>query len=69
MVDLLDTLVARRACQFVVELGLHQSVFKGDFEVVMKAPSKGVSTLSCHIVKDIMLTDSFRTHSFSHVRQ
>lgn len=36
--------------------------------MVMKAPSWGVSTLSRHIVKDIMLTGSLRTHSFSHVR-
>ena len=39
-VDLLETLVARRACQFVVELGLHLSIFKGDYEVVIKAPSR-----------------------------
>ena len=39
-VDLLETLVARRACQFVVELGLHLSIFKGDSEVVIKAPSR-----------------------------
>ena len=67
-VDLLETLFAKRACQFFVELGLHQSIFKGDFEVAMKAPSRGVPTLSRHIVKDIMLTGSLRTHSFSHVR-
>ena len=40
-VELLETLAARRATLFVVKLGLHDSIFKGDSEVVMQALSQG----------------------------
>lgn len=33
--ELLETLAARRAALFVVELELHDSIFKGDSKVVM----------------------------------
>lgn len=33
--ELLETLATRRAALFVVELGLHDSIFKGDSKVVM----------------------------------
>jgi len=45
-VELLETLATRRATLFVVKLGLHDSIFKGDSEVVMQALSRGVSLLS-----------------------
>ena len=36
-VDLVEVLAARRAVRFIVELGISQSVFEGDSEVVYKA--------------------------------
>ena len=37
LVDLVEVLAARRAVRFIVELGISQSVFEGDSEVVYKA--------------------------------
>ena len=71
-VDLVEVLTARRAVWFIVELGMSQSVFEGDSEVVFKAlksvdaghPSIG------QYVKDIMsISSSLRTFSFSHIRR
>ena len=36
-VDLVEVLAARRVVRFIVELGISQSVFEGDSEVVYKA--------------------------------
>lgn len=46
LVELLETLAARRAAFFVVDLGLHDFIFEGYLEVVMQALLWGVSPLS-----------------------
>ena len=71
-VELVEILVARRAVQFIVELGMSQSIFEGDSEIVYKALKSvdvGHSSISRY-VKDIMsISGSFRTFSFSHTRR
>ena len=68
-VVLVEVLATRRAAQFIVELGLSQSVFEGDSEVVckaLKATNVGHSSIG-QFVKDIMsIVGSLRTFSFSH---
>jgi len=70
--DLVEVLVARRVVLFIVELGISQSVFEGDSEVVYKA-LKVVDVDHSSIgqyVKDIMsIIGSLRTFSFSHIRR
>ena len=68
-VVVLKALVAPRAAQFVVELGLHQSIFEGDSELVYKALISCSSPQSSieHIIKDTLsISSSLRTYSFSH---
>ena len=70
--DLVEVLAARRVVWFIVELGISQSVFEGDSEVVFKV-LKSVDVghpLIGQYVKDIMsISSSLRTFSFSHIRR
>jgi len=71
-VVVLEALAARWAAQFVVELGLHQSIFEGDSELVYKALISDSSPWSSidHIIKDTLsIASSQRTYSFSHTRK
>nr|XP_023909157.1 uncharacterized protein LOC112020832 [Quercus suber] len=71
-VDLVEALAARRAVLFIVELGISQSVFEGDSEVVYKALEAGDVGYSSigQYVKDIMsIVGSLQTFSFSHIRR
>ena len=53
-VVMVEMLVARRAVQFALEIGITHSVFEGDSEIIYKALSADVTPLSSfgHIVKD-----------------
>lgn len=57
LVDILEMLAARRAAQFIVELGFPHVIFEGDFEGIIKALVDGYSTLSSfgHIKKTLGL--------------
>ena len=71
-VVVIEALVARLAAQFVVELGLHQSIFEGDLELVYRALTSDSSPRSSidHIIKDTLsIVSSLRTYSFSHSRK
>ena len=71
-VELVEILAARRAVQFIAELGMAQSIFEGDSESVYKALKSGdVGHASIgQYVKDIMsISGSIRTFSFSHTRR
>ena len=55
-VVLVEVLAARRAVQFIMELGITQSIFEGDSEIVykaLKAVDVGQSSIG-QFVKDIM---------------
>ena len=71
-VDLVEVLATRRVVLFIVELGISQSVFKRDSEVVykaLKAVDVGHSSIGQY-GKDIMsIIGSLRTFSFSHIRR
>lgn len=70
-VEPVEILAARRTAQFTVELGFQQAIFEGDSELVFKALSEGVQSLSPlgHHVKDFMsIAGSLRAYSFSHTR-
>ena len=71
-VDLVEILAARRAVRFIVELGMSQSIFEGDSEIVykvLKSVDMGHSSIGQY-VKDIMsISGSIRTFSFSHTRR
>ena len=63
---------ALRATQFVVELGLHQSIFEGNSELVYRAltfdsfPRSSID----HIIKDTLsIVSSLGPYSFSHSRK
>ena len=69
---LLEMLAARRAIQFVLELGIHNFVFKGDYEIVVTALNKSNASPPSigHLVKDIQsIASLFVSHSFSHIRK
>ena len=71
-VSLVEVLAARRAIQFFMELGITQSIFEGDSEIVYKAfKISDVGQFSIgQFVKDIMsMVGSLRTFSFSHTRR
>ncbi|XP_050248676.1 uncharacterized protein LOC126695926 [Quercus robur] len=71
-VELVEILAARRAVQFIVELGMAQSIFEGDSKIVYKALKSGDVGHSSigQYVKDIMsIPGSIRTFSFSHIRR
>ncbi|KAK9999595.1 hypothetical protein SO802_019198 [Lithocarpus litseifolius] len=71
-IEVLEALAARRAAQFVVELGLQYTVLEGDSELVFKALTTDSSPRSSigHIIKDTLsIVSSLRTHSFSHTRR
>ena len=68
----LEALATRQAAQFMVELGLHQSIFEGDLELVYRALTSYSSPRSSidHIIKDTLsIVSSLRTYSFSHSRK
>ncbi|XP_050258923.1 uncharacterized protein LOC126703913 [Quercus robur] len=71
-VDLVEILAARRVVRFIVELGMSQSIFEGDSEIVYKALKSvdvGHSSIGQY-VKDIMsISSSLQTFSFSHTRR
>ena len=52
---ILEVLAARRAIQFVLELGFVHSIFEGDAEMVVKALANGNCSIPSigHIVKNI----------------
>ena len=54
-IEVLEVLAARRAIQFVLELGFVHSMFEGDAVMVIKALADGNCSVPsfCHIVKDI----------------
>ncbi|XP_030958373.1 tropinone reductase-like 3 [Quercus lobata] len=71
-VELVEILAARRAVQFIAELGMAQSIFEGDSESVYKALKSGDVGHSSigQYVKDIMsISGLIRTFSFSHIRR
>ena len=56
-VEVVEILAARRAVRFIVELGMSQSIFEGDSEIVyktLKSVDVGHSSIGQY-VKDIML--------------
>ena len=68
----LEVLAARRAVQFVLELGFEHSMFEGDAVTVIKALADGNCSIPSfgHIVKDIeSISGLLQTKSFSHVRR
>ena len=71
-VEVVEILAARRVVRFIVELGMSQSIFEGDSEIVyktLKSVDVGHSSIGQY-VKDIMsISGSFRTFSFSHTRR
>ncbi|XP_030945916.1 uncharacterized protein LOC115970418 [Quercus lobata] len=71
-VEMLEALAARRAVNFIVELGFAGSEFEGDSEVVCRAlrsTESGHSSIG-QIVKDIMsIIGSLSFFSFSHIRR
>ena len=70
--EVLEVLAVRRAAQFAVEVGICQSVFEGDSEVVCKAlkAADGGHPSIGQFVKDFLSTmSSLRTFSFSHTRR
>ena len=70
--DILEALAARRAVQFILELGFKQSMFEGDSEVIIKALDNEDFLLVSvgHIVKDIWsMLGLLQTKSFSYVRR
>ncbi|XP_030949950.1 uncharacterized protein LOC115973850 [Quercus lobata] len=72
LMELGEILAARRVVRFIVELGMSQSIFEGDSEIVYKALKSvdvGHSSIGQY-VKDIMsISGSLRTFSFSHTRR
>ena len=71
-VDILEALAARRAVQFILELGFKQSMFEGDSEVIIKALDNEDFLLVSvgNIVKDIWsMLGLLQTKSFSYVRR
>ena len=65
----LEVLAARRAVQFVLELGFEHSMFEGDVATVIKALTDGNCSVPSfgHIVKDIeSISGLLQTKSFSH---
>ena len=69
-VEVLEMMAARRAVNFVHEIGLHQIHFEGDLEIGIKALCNGDMLLSSlgHLAQDtIFLVSSLRSFSFSHV--
>ena len=69
---ILEVPVARRAVQFIHELGFAHSIFEGDAETVIKALADGNCTIPSigHIVKDIeSISGLLQTKSFSHIRR
>lgn len=71
-VVLVEILAARRAVQFILKLGITQTIFEGDSEIVykaLKAGDEGHASIG-QFVKDIMsIAGSLRTFSFSHIRR
>ena len=71
-VEVLEALAARRAVNFIVELGIAGSEFEGDSELVCRATRSaelGHSSIG-QIVKDIMsIIGSLSFFSFSHIRR
>ena len=69
---LLEMLAARRAIQFILELGIHNFVFKGDSEIVVKALNKSNASPPSigHLIKDFQsIVGSLVSHPFSHIRR
>ena len=70
--EVLEVLAARRAVQFVLELGFAHSMFEGDAATVIKALTDGNCSVPSfgHIAKDIeSISGLLQTKSFSHVRR
>ena len=66
----LETLAARRAVQFVHEVGISSSIVEGDFETSINALRKGqlLNSSFGHIIIDILLpTNSLQSFSLSHL--
>ena len=71
MVGFLEVLAARRAVQFIVELG-SQTVFEGDSEVVCKAlksAQKDHSSIGQFVKNILSILGLLRTFSFSHTKR
>ena len=71
-IEVLETVAARRATVFAVELGFQRVIFEGDAAGVIKALSTRdlALALAGRLVKDFMsITGSLRTFSFSHTRR
>ena len=72
MVGFLEVLAARRAVQFIVELGISQTVFEGDSEVVCKAlksAQRDHSSIGQFVKNILSILGSLRTFSISHTKQ
>ena len=70
--DILEAWAARRAVQFILELGFKQSMFEGDSEVIIKALDNEDFLLVSvgHIVKDIWsMLGLLQIKSFSYIRR
>ncbi|XP_075659169.1 uncharacterized protein LOC142629060 [Castanea sativa] len=71
-IEILEVLAARRAVQFILELGFAHSIFEGDAEIIIKALAEGDCSVSSigHITKDTeSMIGLLQTKSFSHVRR
>ena len=69
--EVLEVLAARRTTLCIVGLGIQQSVFEGDSEVVCKTLTDADFFHSAigHIIKDVVSSaSSLRTHTSSHTR-
>ena len=72
MVGFLEVLATRRAVQFIVELGISQTVFEGDSEVVCKAlksAQKDHSSIGQFVKNILSILGLLRTFSFSHTKR
>ena len=70
-VEVLEALAARRAAQFAMEVGIFQSVFEGDSEVVcnaLKAADGGHPSIDQYVEDFLSIVSSHRTFSFSYTR-
>ena len=71
-VEVLEALAARRVALFAVEVGIFQSVFEGDSEMVcnaLKVADGGHPSIGQFVKDFLSIVSSLRTFSFSHTRR
>ena len=71
-VSQVEALVARRATEFALEIGINQVVIEGDFEVIYKVLTNPGPFLALHghLIFDVLqLANAFSLVNFTHVCQ